>query len=85
MSQFTDAIQSYTRATQIDPSRPDGLLGIAQAQANAGLTKEASENLEAGSKKFPRDTRFKMSYAAVLLKQADGGNKQAEIMARQLL
>jgi Flp pilus assembly protein TadD len=26
-----------------------------------------------------------MSYAAVLLKQADSGNKQAEIMARQLL
>jgi len=85
MSQFTDAIQSYMRATQIDPSRPDGLLGLAQSQANAGLTKEASENFEAGSRKFPKDVRFKTSYATVLLKQADSGDKQAEIMARQLL
>jgi len=85
MSQFTDAIRSYSRAVQIDPSRPDGLLGLAQTQAGAGLTKEAGDNFEAGSKKFPKDARFKMSYAIVLLKQADNGDAQAESRAKQLL
>jgi tetratricopeptide (TPR) repeat protein len=85
MSQFTDAIQSYTHATQIDPSRPDGLLGLAEAQANAGLSKEASNSFEAGANKFPKDPRFKTVYAAVLLKQGETGDTQAEMHARQLL
>jgi tetratricopeptide (TPR) repeat protein len=85
MSQFTDAIESYTYASQIDPLRSNSLLGLAQAQASAGLTKEAFSNFEAGSKKFPKDARFKNFYAAVLLKQADSGDTQAEAHANQLL
>ena len=85
MAQFTDAIQSYTRASQIDSSRADSFLGLAQAQASAGLTKEACANFELGAKKFPKDVRFKTSYAAVLLKQADNGDTHAEVQARQLL
>ena len=85
MSQFTDAIESYTYASQIDPLRSNSLLGLAQAQASAGLTKEAFSNFEAGSKKFPKDARFKNSYATVLLKQADSGDTQAEAHANQLL
>jgi len=85
MSQFTDAIQSYTHATQIDPSRPEGLLGLAEAQAGAGLTKEAANNFEAGSKNFPKIIRFKTSYATVLLKQAEVGDTRAEMRAKQLL
>ena len=85
MSQFTDAIQSYTHAMQIDPSTPGALLGLAQAQASAGLTKEAYKNFEAGLKKFSEDARFRTSYAAVLLKQADNGDTQAEVRAKQLL
>jgi cytochrome c-type biogenesis protein CcmH/NrfG len=85
MSQFTDAIQSYTHAMQIDPSTPGALLGLAQAQASAGLTKEAYKNFEAGLKKFSEDARFRTSYAAVLLKQADSGDTQAEVRAKQLL
>jgi tetratricopeptide (TPR) repeat protein len=84
MSQFTDAIRSFTRATRLNPSRPDGLLGLAEAQASAGLTKEAANNFEAGSEKFPRSTRFKTSYATVLLKQAEAGDAQAEMHAKRL-
>ncbi|HSS95522.1 MAG TPA: tetratricopeptide repeat protein, partial [Terriglobales bacterium] len=85
MSQFTDAIQSYTHAMQIDPASADGFLGLAQAQASAGLMKEAGDNFAVGSKKFPKDARFKTSYAVVLLKQADSGDAQAELKAGQLL
>ncbi len=85
MGQFTDAIESYTHASQINPSQPKILLGIAQAQAGAGLIKEAFASFEAGLKEFPKDARFKASYAAVLLKQADSGDMQAEVRANQLL
>ena len=64
MGQFTDAIRSYTQATQLDSSRPDGILGLAEAQFAAGMTTEAIANFETGIKRFPRDPRFKVQYAA---------------------
>ena len=85
MSQFTDAIHSYMQARQLDSSRPDGLLGLAEAESGAGMSKEASANLESGVKKFPKDTRFKVLYAALLLKQSESGDALADSRAEQLL
>lgn len=85
MGQFTDAIRSYTQATQLDSSRPDGILGLAEAQFAAGMTTEAVANFETGIKRFPRDPRFKVQYAAVLLKQSETGDPADETKAEQLL
>ena len=85
MSQFTDAVVSYTRALRLDPVNPDASLGLAEAQSNADLDKEAVAGFEAAIKKFPKDPRFRLQYALTLLKQAESGNLSAETRAEQLL
>jgi tetratricopeptide (TPR) repeat protein len=85
MGQFTDAVRSYAQAVELDSLRPDGILGLAQAQFAAGLTKEASTSFEAGIKKFPKDARFQVQFASVLLEQAKTGDASAESHAQQLL
>jgi tetratricopeptide (TPR) repeat protein len=85
IGQFTDAIRSYQKTIQLDPSRPNSILGLAQAQYAAGLTKDASASFEIGIKQFPRDARFPAQYAAALLKQSETGDIPSETRAEQLL
>jgi tetratricopeptide (TPR) repeat protein len=85
VGQFTDAVRSYTRAVQLDASRPDGILGLAQAQFAAGVSKDAAANFEAGIRRFPKDARFKAQYAVALLRQSETGDALAEARAEQLL
>jgi tetratricopeptide (TPR) repeat protein len=85
MGQFTDAIRSYTQAMQRDASRPDGILGLAQAQYAAGMAKDAADNFETGLQRFPRDVRFKTQYASMLLRQSETGEVASEARAQQLL
>ena len=85
MSQFTDAVVSYTRALRLDPANPDASLGLAEAQSNAGLDKEAVAGFEAAIRKFPQDPRFRLQYALMLLKLAESGNLSAETRAERLL
>jgi len=83
--QFTDALASYTRAQQLSPDDPDGALGIARAQFGAGMTKEATASFESGMKRFPKDARFPLHYALLLLKQSETGDASAEARAETLL
>ena len=83
--QFTDALASYTRAQQLSPNDPDGALGIARAQFGAGMTKEATASFESGMKRFPKDARFPLHYALLLLKQSETGDASAEARAETLL
>jgi tetratricopeptide (TPR) repeat protein len=85
MGQFTDAVRSYTRAVQLDPSRPDGVLRLAQAQFAAGMSKDAARNFEAGIRRFPKEARFREQYAVALLRQSETGDAQAESRAEELL
>jgi tetratricopeptide (TPR) repeat protein len=85
VGQFTDAVRSYSRAVQLDASRPDGILGLAQAQFAAGMSKDAAANFEAGISRFPNDARFKAQYAVALLRQSETGDAPAEARAEQLL
>jgi cytochrome c-type biogenesis protein CcmH/NrfG len=89
MGQFADAVRSYSHAEELDASRAESLLGLAQSQFSAGTTKEATANLEAGIKRFPKDARFKLLYGSLLLKEAEtsGGrtNSRAEEMFRSAL
>ena len=74
---------------QLDPSDRDGTLGLACAQAGAGLTSDATSTFNAAIKRFPKDARFKVEYASMLIKQAEAGdatgNAQAEPMLRSAL
>jgi tetratricopeptide (TPR) repeat protein len=85
MGQFADAISSYSRAVELDPSRASEMLGLAQAQFSGGRTKEATASLEAASKRFPKDGRFRVLYSSVLLKEAESGDPQAERRAEGML
>jgi len=85
VGQFTDAIDSYAAALRIDPSSADALLGLAEAQFAAGRTKDANAGFAAGHSKFPKDARFPLQHALVLLKEADTGNSQAGVQAELLL
>jgi Flp pilus assembly protein TadD len=85
VGQFSDSVVSYSRALQLDSSRPETLLGLAQAQFDAGMKEEGTERFEAGLKQFPRDVRFKARYAAILLKESETGDAHAEARAESLL
>jgi len=85
VGQFTDAVESYTHAFQLDSANPDASLGLAEAQFAAGMSKDATQTFEASTKQFPRDARFKLQYALILLKAAETGNATAEAHAEELL
>ena len=85
VSQFTDAIDSYSAALRLDPASAAAALGLAKAQFGAGRIKDATASFEAGTRKFPRDARFPLQYALALLKEADTGNAHAGALAGQLL
>ncbi len=85
MSQFTDAIASYSRAVKLDPGDPDGHLGLAEAQFGAGMNKEANASFEAAIQRFPRSSNLRVQYALILLKEAEAGDTPAEARAEQLL
>src|SRR5256885_2787050 len=40
-SDFTDAVSSFTRAARLEPTSSDATIGLARAQANAGMTERA--------------------------------------------
>jgi tetratricopeptide (TPR) repeat protein len=85
VGQFTDAVRSYARAVQLDASRPDSILGLAQSQFAAGMSGDAAANFEAGIRRFPKDARFKAQYAVALLRQSETGDATAAPRAEKLL
>ena len=84
VGQFSDAVGSYSRALELDSSRPDSLVGLGEAQFSAGMTREAISTYEKAIKRFPRDARILVSYGTVLTKQAAGGDAQAGQRAEEM-
>jgi len=82
---FTDAVGSFTRAAQLEPANSDAAIGLARAQANAGMTQQAKATLDSAIRRFPQKARFELELGQALLKEAETGNKTAEIRAEQLL
>ena len=85
MSQFSDAVASYTRAAALDRGSADAILGLAEAQLGAGMSDKARKNFANGMKRFPKDARFPLQFALMLLKQAETGDPAAEPRGEQLL
>ena len=84
-SQFSSAVESYRRATALDPASADALLGLANAAVSADMKKDAVEAFRLGLQKFPKDAHFALYYALMLLKEADTGDAMAGQHAKELL
>lgn len=85
MSHYPDAVQSYSRAYELDPSDAGALLGLGKAREGLGSTAEAEKIFEEGARKFPHDARFDLEDALLLLRRADAGDKTATPRAIELL
>jgi tetratricopeptide (TPR) repeat protein len=85
LSQFTDAMASYSRAAQLDPSDPQANVGLAMAQAAAGMTDAARKTFEGGIKRFPRDAQHHLEYALMLLGLGEAGSDAAKTQAEAQL
>ena len=85
MEQYTDAVASYQRATELDPANPEAWRGLAVAQFAAGMTGEAVATFEKGLKQFPQDPLQYQEYAITLFKLAETGDKNVEARAVDLM
>jgi tetratricopeptide (TPR) repeat protein len=75
---FTNAVKTYSRALALDRSHEEAILGLAKAQAAAGMGLEAKDALEEAIKHFPGKASFELQLALLLLKEnEENGNSQA--------
>ena len=81
---FIDAVSSFTRAAQLEPNSPDATIGLARAEANAGMTERAKATLDSAIGRFPEKAPFELELGQVLLKEAETGDKNAAVRAEQL-
>ena len=75
-SAYQKAMESYTHASKLDPSSADVLLDLASLHFVAGETEEAVAQYKAGMARFPRDPRFYIFCAEVLLGEPDSAKTQ---------
>jgi len=85
LSHFTDAIASYSRAAQLNPSEPRASLGVAKAESAAGMTEAAQAAFQDGIRRFPRDAQYYLEYALMLLRLAEAGNDASKAQAETQL
>jgi tetratricopeptide (TPR) repeat protein len=85
LGEYTDAVDSYTRAALLDPTVPEARVGLASAQSSAGMTAAAGQTFAENLKLFPRDANNCQEYGRFLLKQAETGDRTAEARAIAVL
>jgi tetratricopeptide (TPR) repeat protein len=82
---FTDALKTFSRSLSLDPSNPEGILGLARAQAGAGMGDHAKRTLDEAIQRFPGKAPFEVELALLLLKEDEGGNADSQARCEQLL
>jgi len=82
-----DAMESYQRAAKLDSSNADATLGIATIYFVTGQSDEAITEYKAGIARFPRDARFYVACAEMLVGSPDSLKLQvqAESLLRQAI
>lgn len=80
---YKGAMKSYTHAVQLDRRNPDALFGVAGAYYVTGQGEAAIATCKAGITRFPKDSRFYVSYAEMLLASPDATRFHAQ--AKDLL
>ena len=68
-----DAVRSYSRALQLDPSSSEANVGLGTAQFSAGMENESVRTLEAGLVRFPSDANHYQALGVVLTRLAEEG------------
>jgi tetratricopeptide (TPR) repeat protein len=81
---FTDAVESYSRALELDRNDAEVVRRLAKAQAAAGMTDQAKATLQEAIQRFPKKAPFEVELAGVLLKENDW-NPSSQTQAKQLL
>ena len=85
VDQFRDAIDSFTRALQLDPASADAAIGLARAQARAGMTPQAKTTLQDAIRKSSRKAPLELELAVLFLKESETGEANSEARAEELL
>jgi len=80
-----DAIRSFQRALELNPSSPRASLGLAVARSAAGLAEEAERSFQRGLERFPMDALHYQEYGLMLLKRVASGEREVEAQAVLLL
>ena len=75
---YQDAMESYTHAAKLDASNADASLGLAAVHFVSGENESAIADYKAGIARFPKDARFYIGYAEVLMSSPDSQTLQAE-------
>ncbi len=82
---YKAALQSYTRAAQLNRDDADALLDLAGAQDATGRRGDAAATLDGAIKKFPRQAQLYYRYALILLYPPDPDDHDKEAKAVTLL
>jgi Tfp pilus assembly protein PilF len=82
---FTDALESFSHAGELDPSSTDARIGLARAQMGAGMAEQAKKTLENAIRELPKKAPFEVELAGLLLKEAETGGQDAQSKAERLL
>ena len=82
---LTDALKSYTKATELDPNNARAALGLALTLWNMDRNDDAAKSFEEGVRKFPQDAFFLMKYALFLLNAPGERDAAANARIQELL
>lgn len=83
-SNFADAVTSFSHAVELDLSNAEAAIGLARAQANAGMMQQAKATLESAIQHFAKKAPFELELGQVLLKESESGDKRAQVRAEEL-
>jgi tetratricopeptide (TPR) repeat protein len=75
---YKDAMESFARASQLDPSSADPILGKAAVYFISGQNDAAIAEFKAGIVRFPTDARLYVMYASMLLSSSDSAQRLSE-------
>jgi tetratricopeptide (TPR) repeat protein len=82
---LTDALNSYSKAVELDPKNPRAALGLALTLWNMDRSDEAAKSFEEGARKFPRDAFFLLKYSLFLLYAPGERDAEQEAKIKALL
>lgn len=80
---YKNAVHSYSRAMQLDPTSPDVRVGLATSQFSAGQQDDSIRTLEAGIARFPRDATHYQALGVVLVQLSEAG-RDTKVRARTM-
>lgn len=82
---FTDAVETYSRSLQLDRNNGDAILGLAKAQAAAGMNDQANKTLEQALERFPQKAAFELQLGLLLLREEEKQGSAQQARAENLL